>query len=298
MKTKKTERRWKPRLENIESLFLPYKGPRESGIEYFPCVYIEANVAFNDIRTGYRGAVKLARALKIYDSHATPGWSEEIIQDSNVDRIRENIPRSAQLRPLPEFVDAEFINSVRNRYIDQLTRKWKKVLYHNSELNIYSGADESREEFITRCREQFLGMMREELDRLRVIFNRMQEQLKEKYLGVGEAELSESAPFTMEANDRDIYSRYTERVALLFLNASSSPAETGVVAERMDKKSELEERLIALTAGTLNKITLLRENYEKKAELVDEYVLRPNMKNIHCERSCIIWAPVKPPHGG
>ena len=103
MKVKKTERGWKHRLKNIESLFLPWKGPREVGIEYFPFVYIEANIAFNDIRTGYRGATKLARALKIYESHAIPGWSEEIILDSIIDRIRENLPRTVRLRPLPEF---------------------------------------------------------------------------------------------------------------------------------------------------------------------------------------------------
>jgi hypothetical protein len=290
---KKAERRWMHRLKDVESLYFAPRVSRKADAEYFPCVYIEAGVDFNDIRTGYKGAVKLARALKIFDNHSVPGWADEIILDADIKRIRETRPRTIQLCPLPEYLDAEFIDIVKNRYIEYLTRTWKKILYHNSELNIYSGANESKEEFTVRCREQFLAQMREELNRLRIIFKRIQEQLKEKYLGIGETELSESAPLTHETSDKDIYSRYTERIAAMFLNAGSSSADAGIAARRMDKKSELEERLIALTAETLNKIALLRERYDKKSELVDEYILRPNLKNINCERSGILWMPRK-----
>jgi len=277
------------RLKDVDSLYLTPDIPYETTAGYFPYVYIEAGIDFNDIRTGYKGAVKLARALKIYDSHAVPGWADEIILDANIDRIQEIPPQAALLNPLPEFVDARFINIIKNRYIEYLTRTWKKILYRNSELDIYSGAGESRDDFIARCQEQFMGKMREELKKLRIVFNRMQEQLKEKYLGIGEAELSDLAPLTQEVSDRDIYSRYAERNAAMFLNEASSAVDIEADIPRIDKNSELEERLIALTAETRQKIALLREIYEKKTELVDEYILRPNLKNIHCERSCILW---------
>ena len=281
------------RLKDVDILYLPPKSPGKAAVEYFPFVYIEASIDFNDIRTGYRGAEKLARALKFYESHAIPGWADEIIHDANIDRIQENTPRAVRLRPLPEFVDAEFIESVKKRYVEYLTRTWKKLFYRNSELNIYSGANESMEDFLGRCREQFLGLMREELNQLRVIFNRMQEQLKEKYIGIGEDELPEAAPIKPEVNDRDIYSRYAERIAALFLNAASSAVDSEAPVSRMEKNSELEERLIALTSEACRKITHLRERYEKKAERIDEYILRPNLKNIHCGRSGILWMPMK-----
>jgi len=281
------------RLKDIESLYLRPETPDKTTVEYSPYVYIEAGINFNDVRTGYKGAVKIARALKIFDSHAFPGWSEEIIHDANIGRIRAARPRASSLQPLPEFINAEFIDAVKNRYIEYLTRTWKKTLYRNSELNIYSGAGESREDFAARCREQFLARMREELGQMRVIFNRKQEQLKEKYLGIGEAELSESSPITPETNDRDIYSRYAERIAALFLDADFPAFNEEADAPRMEKNSELEERLIALTADARRKVASLYESYEKKAELIDEYTLRPNLKNIHCERSCIIWMPIE-----
>ena len=281
------------RLKDIECLYLPPESPRAAAIEYNPCVYVEVSIDFNDVRTGYRNAIKLARALKIYDSHAVPGWSEEICQDANIGRIKENPPRAARLRQPPEFVDAEFINSVKDRYIEYLTRTWKKTLYRNSVLNIYSSAGESREEFVVRCRELFSVQMREELNQLRVIFNRMQVQMKEKYLGIGEMEMPESASLAPEANDRDIYSRYAEHIAEMFLNAGSETAGVEIDVPRMDKGSELEARLIALTVEARHKIALLHESYEKKSEFTDEYILRPNRKNIHCVRSGILWMPRK-----
>ena len=293
MKGSKTKRRMTQKLKDIESLYLPpeVSSDKRSTIDYSPYVYIEASIDFNDIKTGYRGAIKLARALKIYEHHAEPGWSEEINQDANIEKIRGTQPREARLCPTPEFMDAEFIDIVKKRYIDYIVRTWKKILYCNSGLNIYSVEGESMDEFIARCREQFLPRMGEALNQLRVIFNRMQEQLKEKYLGICETELPESAPLAPETNDRDIYSRYAERIAALFLNAASSAGDAGDDAPRMDKNSELEERFIALMAKARRKIALLRESYEKKTELIDEYVLRPNLKNVRCERSGILWMP-------
>jgi hypothetical protein len=293
MNMKKTSRGWMHRLKDIESLYLRPEKPDKTTVEYFPYIYIEAGIDFNDVRTGYRGAEKLARALKIFSGHAFAGWSAEIVQDANIGRIRASRPRASRLHPLPEFVDAEFIDTVKSRYIEHLTRTWKKLLYRSSDLNIYSGAGESREEFVVRCGEQFLAQMREELDQLRIIFNRKQEQLKEKYLGIDEVELPDSAAILPEENDRNIYSRYAERIAAMFLNANfdSAAAETDI--PRMDKTSELEERLIALTAEARRKIALLHESYDKRAERIDEYVLRLNLKNIHCERSCILWMPLR-----
>ena len=279
------------RFKDIESLYLSPEASDNAAVEYFACVYIDASIVFNDIRTGYRGTVKLIRALKVYENHAIPGWSEDIILDSDAGRIMESPPEAARLRQPPVFMDAEFINNVEKRYIEYLIRTWKKILYRNSELNIYYSEGESKEDFIVRCREQFSWQMSEELKRLRVIFNRMQKQLKEKYLGTIETELPESTLLTLEVTDRDIYSRYADYIAALFLNADSESAAIKASIPRMDKSSELEERLVALTAEARHRIALLRESYEKKAGLIDEYILRPNHKNIHCERSGVLWVP-------
>jgi len=280
-----------PGKKNIENLYLHPSAPRKNEVEYFPCVYIEAGIDFNDVRTGYRASIKLARALKIHETKKIPGWTDEIIQDANIARIQDTRPPSARLRALPEFVDAGFIELVKNLYIERLTKSWKKILYRNSELDIYSGAGESREEFIVRCRELFFGQLREELNKLLLTFNRMLEQLKEKYVGISEEEFTEHEKNKSATDDRNIYSQYAERIASMFLAAASEANIAVHNILRIDKNSELEERLIALTSEARSKIVNLYDDYESKSAFIDEYILRPNLKNIRCERSCILWMP-------
>lgn len=288
----RTERRWMHRLKDIENIHILPKDSKADVIEYSPFVYLETYIDFNDTRTGYKTVVQLTQALKMYPDHAALSWASEMIMDVDATRINEGIPPNAQLQPLPEFVDGKFAGSVETSYAEYLTRTWTVRLYRNVELNIYSGVGESRKEFTSRCRELFQERMREELTQLDILFTRRREQLKEKYLGTDhedsdELELGIPRPQT---SDRDIYSHYTERIAALFTDEDHYSWKPAVPLAR---NSELEERLILLEAEVRKAIMELQKNYEDKVSLMDEYTLHPSIKNIRCERSCIIWIPGK-----
>jgi hypothetical protein len=38
-------------------------------------------------------------------------------------------------------------------------------------------------------------------------------------------------------------------------------------------------------------ISKLSDSFNEKASAVDEYILHPNLKDIHLVRSCILWMP-------
>ena len=289
----RTERRWMHRLKGLESIHLLPEDSTADTIEYIPFVYMETHIDFNDARTGYKTVENLAQALKIYSDHASLSWTEEMIMNVDINRINEGLPAGARLQPLPEFVDGNFIGGVETSYAEYLTRAWTAYLYRNVELNVYSGAGESRREFTLRCRELFQERMREELNQLDILFTRRREQLKEKYLGLAHKDNDDTSDLGIplsRTSDRDIYAHYTERIAALFANEDHpSLRSTGLLA----KNSELEERLILLETEVSETIEKLREEYEAKVSLMDEYTLHPNIKNIRCERSCIIWIPGK-----
>ena len=288
----RTERRWMHRLKDVENIYLTPKDSKADVIEYFPFVYLETYIDFNDTRTGYKTVVHLTQALKMYPDHAALSWAAEMIQDVDATRINEGLPPNARLQPLPEFVDGKFTGSVETSYAEYLTRAWTVHLYHNVELNVYSGVGESRKEFTSRCRELFKERMREELNQLDILFTRRLEQLKEKYLRTAH-ENSDALELEIprsRTSDRDIYSHYMERIAALFTNEDHYSWKPAVPLAR---NSELEERLILLEAEVCKTIMELQKNYEDKAALVDEYILHPSIKNIRCGRSCVIWMPGK-----
>jgi hypothetical protein len=289
--TVRTDRRWMHRLKDIDSLYLLPESP--GATEYLPFVYVETRIDFNDVRTGYKSVVNLARALKIYSDHAALGWAEDMILDVDMRKVKEVPPPDAHLQPLPEFVDGSFIQGMETTYAEYVSKTWKVCIYRNPELNIYSGEGESREEFMSRCRELLGEPMREELNQLHILFNRKREQLKEKHLELVETEQTDEDALELgiprpRISDKDIYSHYAERIDALFLNETLPASEPTVL---IGKNSELEERLIPLEAEARKAIEELQESCAAKASLLDEYILHPSLKDIRCGRNCILWMP-------
>ena len=52
---------------------------------------------------------------------------------------------------------------------------------------------------------------------------------------------------------------------------------------------ELDERLLSLELEALQATSRLADSYDEKACAVDEYILHPNLKDIHFVKSCILW---------
>jgi len=164
-------------------------------------------------------------------------------------------------------------------------------VYRNFALSVYSNSGESRAEFAGRCLELCDVPMRKELDSLHEVFNRRLEQTKEKYLGADEPVGLELA--RTQSQNKDIFSSYSERIAELFLRGESRLTSTAEASRHSPRMQELEERLLSLELEAQQAIAKLRASYEENARALDEYILHPNLKDIHFVRSCILWMPKK-----
>lgn len=275
----------------IKSLYLSVEDAGATCLEYFPYFYAEARIDFSDVRTGFRDTRSLSKALEIFPDHADLHWVADMIQDVDPRRAQPLLPDQVRLNPLPEFVDGAFLSRMETQCLQYLMRSFEARLYRNSVLNAYSGSGESRAEFIGRCLELFEGRMRQELDQLRDVFNRRLEQLKEKYVARDEFPGMEIPQ--MESRNRDIFSQYSERIASLFLRGDLRHRFTAAPMQPSQGALELEERLIGVEREAQRDIAELRDSYEDKARSLDEYILHPNLKDIHFVRSCILWMPKK-----
>jgi hypothetical protein len=265
--------------------------PEIRKVEYVPYFYAEVRIDFNDVRTGLRETFSLNKALEIYSSAANLLWIKDMVQDVDPQKMTSSAPEGARFEILPEYVDASFISHMETQFVQYLLRSFTTRLYRNSALNVYSNSGESRSEFIGRCKELFDGPRRRERDLLQDVFKRRLDQLKEKYLVSEEAMGLERA--RIESQNRDIFSRYSDRIAGLFLVsrfASGRSIEPFHISPGM---LELEERLAALGMEAQNAIANLADSYDEKARALDEYLLHPNLKDIHFVRSGILWMPKK-----
>jgi hypothetical protein len=272
----------------VKQLFLATEGLENQDIEYFPYFYVEARIDFNDIRTGLRETFSLNKALEIYSDNADLLWVDDMVRDVDPQKTISFVPDTVHLSILPEYVDAHFISRMEAQFTQYLLRSFATRLYRNSDLNVYSFSGESRAEFASRCLELVEGPKRKELDRLLDVFNRRIEQLREKYWPENDSGGLELAK--AESQRKNLFSCYSERIAELFLRAER--LKPGAIPDSSGMQ-DLEERLLALEAEAQQAIAKLRDAYEEKARSLDEYILHPNLKDIHFARSCILWMPKK-----
>jgi hypothetical protein len=274
--------------DNINELFWTAEISNPD-LEFLPFFYVEARIDFNDVRTGFRETVSLKKVLELLIDEDLV-WSDDMIQDVDPDKIGIVAPEGVRFQSLPDLVDEQFISKMEMKLAQYLTRRYEAKVYRNSVLNIYSFPGELLNQFTGRCLELFDGPMRQELASLHEVFNRRLSQIKQKHIGYeddsGEFETAKS-----ESGNRDAVSRISERLAELFLRAELSLRPIDGPFRNVRGAQELEERLLSLELEAHQLITKLWDSYAEKARAIDEYVLHPNLKDIHLVRSCILWMP-------
>ena len=277
--------------DKVKNLFLESELPDSPDIEYLPHFYVEVRIDFNDVRTGFRETVSLAKALEIYSEDADLLWASDMIRDVDPQRTRGNTPEYAHLVRLPQYVNTGFMSRMESKFTEYLLRCFEERIYKNFALNIYSLSGESLADFTRRSTELLDGPMRQELDYLNEVFKRKLERIKTRYLSTEETGAFELA--RAESQKRDDFSRYSDRIASLFVQGEFRNKSSFGLPPPVNGMHELDERLVSLELEARQAIIKIWEAYEEKARAIDEYVLHPNIRDIHFVRSCILWIPSK-----
>ncbi len=274
--------------ERIKQLYL-IPDQFNTGSDWIPFFCVEARIDFNDVRTGFRETVSLCKALEIYSDNADLLWTDDMIRNIDLSRTSTSVPEGVRLGILPHFVNPNFLAQMENQFVQYLLRSYAARIFRNFDLNVYSLSGESRADFCWRCLELFEGSKRSELDKLHEVFNRMLEQAKQKYLGRVESGALE--PSKSESRNRDIFTRYSDQMTELFSSSGLRLRPMPNLPPQDSAVPELEERLTALEWEARQEISRLTDSFNEKASAIDEYILHPNLKDIHFVRSCILWMP-------
>lgn len=276
-------------LNNVPCLFYEIGDLQSVDCEYLPFFYVEARVDFNDVRTGFRSMVSISKASELHPIGLDLSLVEDMIQDVDSRKAKTVIPQAARLGKLPDFVDTGFMSQMETLFIRHLLNSFKARVYRNFELDIYSSAGESLEDFTERCMDLLNGARRKDQDALHEVFNRKLGQIEQKYLNGGTSDDFEMARTASQG--KDVFSNYLERIAGLFLQSKLAPPSSSDDRQNAKGNPELGERLLSLESEARNAIAELWASYRQKSESVDEYILHPNLKDIHIVRSCILWMP-------
>jgi len=273
----------------IRQLYQTTENYGSSEIELFPFFCIETRIDFNDVRTGFRETVSLSKALEIYSDTAELFWTDDMIREVDLAKTSVSVPDGVRLGVLPDFVDASFITRMENQFIQYLLRCFETRVYRNFDLNLYSFSGESQPEFFKRCVELFESPKRQELDELYEVFTRRLEQIRQKYIGLPDIGGLDQAK--ADSSNKDAFMNCSDRISRLFYSAEPVPDPSIAPSRRPSGVQELDEQLLSLEKEARQAFSNLCSRYEQKAQGIDEYILHPNLKDIHFVRSCILWIP-------
>lgn len=277
--------------DKIKHLFLETEDAQNSGTEYSPFYYAEVRIDFNDVRTGFRSTVSLNKAIEIYLITPDLLWAEDMIQDIDPHKTKPSAPDGAITKGLPDFVNANFMSQMETQFIHYLLRSYKTKVFRSFELSTYSCAGESLPDFTARCSDLLDEPKRRELDILHDIFGRKLEQIKQRYLKANVSDNLEAAK--AESQDKNLFLNYSDRISGLFLNPGISGNAQISQPHLPGNNPDLEERLEALESEARQAIGGIRDSYVRRAQSIDEYILHPNLKDIHFVRCCILWIPAR-----
>jgi len=275
--------------KKIKQLYQAVEGCYGSETELIPFFCAEARIDFNDVRTGFRETVSLSKALEIYSETADLLWTDDMIREVDLVKAGSSVPDGVRLGVLPDFVDANFVTRMENQFVQYLLRSFETRIYRNYDLNLYSFSGESRLDFYKRCLELFETPKRQEVDKLQEVFNRKLEQTRQKYLGLPAAGELEQAK--AESRHKDAFMHCSDRISELFYQAQLTTDPVVLPPQHPSGMQELDEQLLSLEKEAQQEVAALSDRYNQKASGIDEYILHPNLKDIHFVRSCILWIP-------
>jgi hypothetical protein len=275
----------------IKQLYLRPASAAGQPRQYEPCFYFEARIDYADVRSGFHLTCGLHDILDIrpYDSDET--WTRDMVRTVDPTLIQVAKPDEAICRPLPEYVNEEFLGRVETQYLSYLLRYAEARIFRNFALNIYSQPGESRCDFQSRCLEGFQESFRGELDAMREVVNRRLERIEEKHISGNPTGEFESDRRLAQARSR--LQAIADRITELFLQIelSMEPADIARLQYPDPARPDLEQSLESLETDVRRDTNRLMNSYLDKVRNIDEYILHPGLKDLHLVRKCILWMP-------
>lgn len=258
---------------------------------FVPFFYLEAKIDLADVRSGLRESLSASRALEIIRFEGDALWTEDMVRVIDPVSVASGLPAAAMLAPLPDHVDPAHLQEVEVQFLRYLLRHFEVRIFRNPYLRLYSLPGESRGDFAVRCLEMLARPFRAELDTIRELCDRKLERVKLKFLkpdtGLGFAEERTSA----EARNR--IHEMAERVEQLFVSAELTAGPSGGDPKfSWTADSTLEQRLALIEGEAREAIRRLAIEYMEMAGNLDEYLVRPSLKDIRLGKASILWMPV------
>lgn len=181
-------------------------------------------------------------------------------------------------------------------------------IYYNPFLKLFSSFDESKEEFISKCKELSLEILKEKIEERKKVYDLKLERIREQV---------EKERYYLKKEEEEVFLRSAERninlleagLSILFggkravtkiKNTISKAGQVGrkekqVMKEKMDveqrkeKLKKLEDDLVSLKEEFEKDLTKLEVDLEEKSQVIEEIMVYPLESKSYIEKISVVF---------
>jgi len=244
----------------------------------------EGSIVYDDTRSGVHKQIVRSFVAPINIQTEQIDWSGGKQIDPATMHFAA-VPDAGRLLPQVD-IDSLFAAAAdgEETFREFLLHSERLVIFHNPSFGLYSENNETREEFVDRCRVAARQEREDKAERLESTFRRRIDQMKERSERdqrdqADDEESNEIKPMEVGiAWGQTLYNMTSGKAASV--KSPDSPNE----ADYMEK--------IALLQKTWDReLEVLREDLDASARSIQEIEISPTSRNIEVTRYVILWAP-------
>jgi len=274
---------------------------RDKRLVYQPRLLAQATVRYSHTKLRLAHDVPVARLVELPVEGGFVDWQAASV-DLPLDSLEIQPAQEALFAPLPGDLNPRKLSALNKEFTDQLYRDESLTIWHNPALKLYSEPDETRSQFIRRCRKAAQEARDAAVSQVHARYEAQLDKLEDK-LRREERDLTEDEA-EYEARKREELLSAGESI-LGFLGGRRSTRAISIQSRkrrltqqaRMDMEeseavlNDLEEQIAHLEAELETAEAQETERWAAVIEAIEAIQIRPTRTNIHVERFGVAWLP-------
>lgn len=252
---------------------------RGAGVPNEPNLVFNVEIDWQDVRSGYRGLEKIF-LRSAWLTAEEPLWTPDMVTAISPE----------ELQPIAPPSDLEVPQGSGGRMKDFLNRFYRRKIWKNQQMGVYSKAFESKGEFISRCRESLYEPREREMAALRELFLRHLLELENRaLLQVENDEMGDALRTTLLSNVRDVFALVREDMSRCFVRDDHRRLRPEELDWSILFVPDLHDRMIDLRNDLVTRFNQISESFERRATAVEEHLISASRSDIQIAETGIVW---------
>ena len=245
-----------------------------------PCLLFEVKVDLQDVRSGYRSSATGLFSGQWLGDQEDLHWTEDMVSRLDLQ----------DLKVIDPPIQLEWPSCGDERIIHYLRRYARPRIWKNHNLRMYSGARESKTDFIERCRESLAEERSLKMKKIREIFMHRYFELEQRLkLQIVDEKVDEELKMQRLSRITTHFAQAREQLSRCFVRDDDRLLGEGDLVWRLGSYQDLQDRLNDLRLDLVSAYNELINSCVERATGIETYEVPAPRSAIEIVSRNFLW---------